>query len=252
MGALPTAATSTLTPSTWWCASDRASTRGLGGETVFLTNAAVDQPLRPFDNDDARSLIEKCGIKESKPQWSLKRPPQKTARAVRVHVLLTLLMFALATASRRPCEQEKSGGESVGWQCRRRQLQEQTREQVIVFAQGYDGIFPLAEYSLLVGVKLTDVLPDIGTRQDVLAQFGLIKCGQPVCWHLRRSLLSAVHPRKVCAGGSCCAWIVGLGKGCDVGGSDAARTRSTVRGGIRRQRLRHALSYPQLGRGAGC
>jgi hypothetical protein len=73
---------------------------GPGGKTVFLTNAAVDKPLQPFDDYDDRSLIENCYIKESKQQWSLKHPPQKTARAVRVHVMFTLLMFALATAYR--------------------------------------------------------------------------------------------------------------------------------------------------------
>jgi hypothetical protein len=29
---------------------------GPGGKTVFLTNAAVQQPLHPFDDDDDRSL----------------------------------------------------------------------------------------------------------------------------------------------------------------------------------------------------
>jgi hypothetical protein len=84
---------------------------GPGGKTVFLTNAPVDKPLQPFDDYDDRSLIENCCIKESKQPWSLKRPPKKTARAVRVHVLLTLLMFALATAYRLQCEQEETGGE---------------------------------------------------------------------------------------------------------------------------------------------
>jgi Transposase DDE domain len=41
---------------------------GPGGKTVFLTNAPVDQPLRPFDDDDDRSLIENCCIKEAKQQ----------------------------------------------------------------------------------------------------------------------------------------------------------------------------------------
>jgi Transposase DDE domain len=71
---------------------------GPGGHTVFLTNASVAQPLQPFADDDERSLIEHCCIKEAKQQWDLGHPPQKTARAVRVHVLFTLLMFALATA----------------------------------------------------------------------------------------------------------------------------------------------------------
>jgi hypothetical protein len=78
-------------------------------------------------------------------------------------------MFALATAYRLPYEREAMGGEPVGWQRWRRQLLEQTREQVIVFAQGSYGIFHLTEYSLLVGVKLKDVPPGIGTRQEVLA-----------------------------------------------------------------------------------
>jgi hypothetical protein len=39
------------------------------------------------------------------------------------------------------------------------------------------GIFQLAEYSLLVGVRLKDVSPDVGTRQDVLAKYGLTTHG---------------------------------------------------------------------------
>jgi hypothetical protein len=71
---------------------------GPAGTTVFLTHASVAQPWRPFDDDDERRLIEHCGIKERTQQWSLKHPPQNTARAVRVHVMCTWLMFAVATA----------------------------------------------------------------------------------------------------------------------------------------------------------
>jgi Transposase DDE domain len=146
---------------------------GPGGKTVFLTNVAVAKPLQPFDDYDDRSLIENCWIKETKQQWDLGHPPQKSERAVRVHVLFTLLLFALATAYRLQCEREALGGEAVGWQRWRRQLLEQTRDQVIVFAQGYYGIFHLAEYSLLLGVKLKDVPPEVGSRQQVLAKFKL-------------------------------------------------------------------------------
>jgi Transposase DDE domain len=146
---------------------------GPGGKTVFLTNASVQQPLQPFDDYDDRSLIENCCIKEAKQQWDLQHPPQKTARAVRVHVMFTLLMFALATAYRLQGEGEALRGEPVGWQRWRRQLLEQTRDQVIVFAQGYYGIFHIAEFALLMGVKLKDVPPGIGTRQDILAKHGL-------------------------------------------------------------------------------
>ncbi len=150
---------------------------GPGGKTVFLTNAAVDKPLQPFDDYDDRSLIENCCIKESKQQWSLKHPPQKTARAVYVHVLFTVLMFALATAYRLQCEQADTAGEPVGWQRWRRQLLEQTRDHVIVFAQGCYGIFHLAEYSLLLGVNITDRPPGIGTRQQLLAKYRLTTHG---------------------------------------------------------------------------
>ena len=150
---------------------------GPAGKTVFLTNASVAQPLRPFDDYDERSLIENCCIKESKQQWSLKHPPQKTARAVRVHVMFTLLMFALATAYRLQCEHEDTGREPVGWQRWRRQLLEHMRDLVIVFAQDAYGIFHVAEYSLLVGVNLKDRPPGIGTRQQILAKYRLTAHG---------------------------------------------------------------------------
>ena len=37
---------------------------GPGGKTVFLTNAPVETPLQVFDDDDDRSLIENCCIKD--------------------------------------------------------------------------------------------------------------------------------------------------------------------------------------------
>jgi len=146
---------------------------GPGGKTVFLTNASVQQPLKPFDDDDDRRLIENCCIKEAKQQWELGHPPQKNARAVRVHVVFTVLMCALATAYRLQCEHEAAGGEPVGWQRWRRQLLEQTRDDVIVCAQGAYGIFHLAEYSLLLGAKRKDVPPGIGTLQDIMVKYEL-------------------------------------------------------------------------------
>jgi hypothetical protein len=88
--------------------------------------------------------------------------------------MFTRLMCALATAYRLPCAREAMGRKPVGWQWWRRQLREHTREKVIVFAQGHYGIFHLAEYSLLVGVKLKDRPPGVGTRRDILAKYRLI------------------------------------------------------------------------------
>jgi hypothetical protein len=124
---------------------------GPGGQTVFLTNAPVDKPVHPFDADDDRSLSEHGGIQERQQPWRLKRPPQQTARAVRGHVMVTLRMCAWATAYRRPCAQEDTGGAPVGGQRWRRRLLEHPRNRVIVCAKGSYGIFPIAESSRRLG-----------------------------------------------------------------------------------------------------
>jgi hypothetical protein len=82
-------------------------------------------------------------------------------------------LFALATAYRWQYEQAATGEEAVGWQRWRRQVLQQTREKVIVFAQHCDGIFHVVEYSLLLGVKLKKLPPGIGTYQAILAKYGL-------------------------------------------------------------------------------
>ena len=109
---------------------------GPGGNTVCLTHASVAKPLPACDDDDDRRLLAHGCIKEAKQQWDLKHPPHKHARAVRVHVLFTRLLFALATAYRLQGERVALGGEPVGWPRWRRQLMEQNRDQVIVCAPG--------------------------------------------------------------------------------------------------------------------
>lgn len=148
---------------------------GPGGKVVFLTNEAVAKPLKIFDTYDDRRLIENCCIKESKQAWNLKRPPKKTERAVQVHVLFTLAMFALATAYRLRAEQAALGDEPVGWQRWRRQLIQQNRDKVMIFAQGWYGIFHVAEYSLLLGVRWREPPPEVGSRRDVLKKYGLVE-----------------------------------------------------------------------------
>jgi hypothetical protein len=96
---------------------------------------------------------------------------------VRVHILFTWLMFALATAYRLQAEPDDLGNEPVGWQRWRRQRLEKSRDHVIVFARDCYGIFHLAEYSLLLGVRLKDVPPGIGTRQEILAKYRLAAHG---------------------------------------------------------------------------
>jgi hypothetical protein len=146
---------------------------GPGGKTVVLTNAAGQRPVPPFADADDRRRMEHGCLKEAKQPWDLGHPPQQTARAVRVPGVFTLLLCALATASRLERAREARGGAPVGWQRWRRQLREQTREQVIGFAQGSYGMFHLAEYSLLVGGKRKDRPPGVGSHQAIWAQYGL-------------------------------------------------------------------------------
>jgi hypothetical protein len=147
---------------------------GPGGKGVFLTNEAVAKPLHIFDTYDDRRLIENCCLTESKPAWNLKPPPKKTARAVQVHVLFTLALCALATAYRLRAEQAAVGDEPGGWQRWRRQLSQQHRDNVLIFAQGWYGILHVAEYSLLLGVRLREPPPEVGNRRDVLKKYGLL------------------------------------------------------------------------------
>ena len=144
---------------------------------MCLTNASVEAPWRPFDDDDDRRRIEHCGIKAARPPWDWGHPPQNTGRVVRVQVVCTRLLCALATASRRRGEPTEFGATPVGWQRWRRQLLEQTRAQSIVCAQGGYGICPIAAFVLRVGVKLTDVPPSVGARQAVLAKYELTAQG---------------------------------------------------------------------------
>jgi hypothetical protein len=165
---------------------------GPGGKTVFLTNAPVEQPLQPFDAYDDRRRIEPGWIKDATPQGDLGHPPQQPARAGRVPVVWTLRLVALATAYRLPWAREATGGEPVGWQRWRRQRWEQTRDHVIVCAQGDDGILHRAESSRLVGVTLQDRPLGIGTRQNVLATYGRMTRHGSLCRNLRKFILP--HP----------------------------------------------------------
>jgi hypothetical protein len=86
-----------------------------------------------------------------------------------VHIMFTVLMFALAT----PYRQEETGGEPVGWRRWRSHILGQTRDMVIIVAGACHGVFHRAEYSLLLGVKPTDGPRGIGTRRQILAKYGL-------------------------------------------------------------------------------
>jgi hypothetical protein len=172
-----------------------------GGGTVYLTNAPVTDPFVIFDTDDWRSVIENSIFKEGKHPWHLRRFPQRTEAAVVVHCHFTLAVMALCTAFRlwqaqgapeapapalpapvpvaKTCSPPLAptlssallGGEGAErW---RRRLREENRDRVIVFLGPVYGIFHLAEVAVLSGLRLKTLPPEVGSRQTILARYGL-------------------------------------------------------------------------------
>jgi hypothetical protein len=158
------------------------------GGTVYLTNGPVADPFVVFDDYDWRSVIENGIFKEGKHPWLLERFPQKTEAAVVVHAHFTLAVMALCTAFRLSQAREATvaaspaakspslnttllGGEGTArW---RRRLKEENRDKVLVFVGDAYGIFHLAELAILSGIRLSLVPPHLGSRQDILARYGL-------------------------------------------------------------------------------
>ena len=173
-----------------------------GGGLVYLTNAAVRDPFVSFDTYDWRSVIENSLFKEGKHPWHLRRFPQRTEAAVVVHCYFTLAVMALCTAFRlwqargapeapapaparrllpaqattprpplpTPGTALLSGEGAERW---RRRLKEENRDQVIIFLDTVYGIFHLAEATILTGVRLKTLPPEVGSRQAILARYGL-------------------------------------------------------------------------------
>jgi hypothetical protein len=169
------------------------------GGPVYLTNGAITDPFAVFDAYDWRSVIENGIFKEGKHPWHLTHFPQKTAEAVVVHCFFTLVVMALCTALRLwqaqdapddgpaggsarpgrarpatvPLEITLLGGEgTTRW---RRRLQAANRDKVIVFVGGHYGIFHVAEFAVLAGLRIKSVgiPPELGSHTDILARYGL-------------------------------------------------------------------------------
>lgn len=154
---------------------------------VYLTNGPVDDPFEAFDDYDGRSLIENCLFREGKGPWNLQQYfPQRNEQGVLVHTFFTMTVQALATAYRLwDQEQELSAQEpkasdglldysllgGVGAQRWRRELKQENRNKVIVFVGEHYGIFHLAEFMVLAGLRLKEIPPELGTPADILTRF---------------------------------------------------------------------------------
>jgi hypothetical protein len=141
-----------------------------------------------FDNYDWRSVIENGIFKEGKYPWHLGRFPKKTEAAVVVHCHFTLLVMGLCTAFRLwQWQQDQAavqqtaafatlstallGGEGTAhWRLR---LKEENRDKVIIFLEHAYGIFHLAEFAVLTGMRLHRLPSHLGSRQTILQRYGI-------------------------------------------------------------------------------
>lgn len=151
---------------------------GPGGKVVFLTNGPVDQPLAVFDDYDDRSRIENQLFREGKQGWMLEATLRKTAGAVLAHVFLTLITLGLARAfqiQQQRDEQEDEPTDPVlqGIRTWRRQRRNENRDRVIVFVGGHYALFHVAKFTVLSGIRLKELPPQVGTRQDIFRRYGL-------------------------------------------------------------------------------
>lgn len=143
---------------------------------VYLTNKSVRKPLVIFDDYDERSIIENCLMKESKQGWFIKHAPQKSFRALAVHSLFTLVLFALVNAYRDyQREQEEALEDDVVMGIRRwrEEKRSKVRNKAIVFVGERYGIFWLAEIMVLSGVRVKDIPKAAGTREEIFLRYKL-------------------------------------------------------------------------------
>ena len=164
---------------------------------VYLTNGSVKDPFVVFDDYYWRSVIENGIFKEGKHPWHLGNFPHKNEAGVTVHCLFTLAVMGLCTAFRlwkaQGASEGKAGGKGTcgvgheaesepagidllggeGTERWRRRLKEENRDKVIVFVGKKYGIFHVVEYSILGGVRIKDIPQHLGSRQAILARYGL-------------------------------------------------------------------------------
>lgn len=158
---------------------------------VYLTNGPVEDPFEAFDAYDDRSLIENSLFREGKGPWHLLQYyPQRNEQGVRVHVFFTMIVLALARAYRLWDRQQEMAAsdlpdgqtgepldytllEGEGAQRWRRRLKRENRDKVIVFVKEHYGIFHLAEFMVLAGLRLKEIPPELGQPADILARFDL-------------------------------------------------------------------------------
>jgi hypothetical protein len=62
------------------------------------------------------------------------------------------------------------GEGTARWRAR---LKQENRDKVIVFVADVYGIFHMAEFAILMGVRLKELPPHLGSREAILTRYGL-------------------------------------------------------------------------------
>lgn len=161
-----------------------------GKEPVLLTNMSVKKPLTVQAHYRNRSIIENTLFREGKQAWTLENIPQKNQRAAVAHIAITFMMVALTTAYRIRCEKEDeekaklSLAERIrarrepdptpkGVRLWRREQDINYRDYVIVFDGDVYGIFHVAEFSVLSGLRIRELPEELGDRKAIFARYGM-------------------------------------------------------------------------------
>jgi len=118
-----------------------------GKEKVFLTTLPVKRPEIIIDDYGLRSLVENCAFRELKQGWNINKFPKKTERAVRSHVLLTLVIFNMCNLYR------TKQGEKLTEQGIRRFRRSNYDYKIVIFTEEHFAIFDIEEFALLTGAN---------------------------------------------------------------------------------------------------
>lgn len=121
-----------------------------GKEKVFLTSLPAGKPFKVLDEYDLRSLIENCCFRELKQGWNLESYPKKTRQALETHVILTLCIYSLCNAYRTKEGQKLT---EAGIRRFRRVMSKDDIHKVVIYAEGYYGIFDIEELMIIFGKK---------------------------------------------------------------------------------------------------
>lgn len=148
------------------------------GGTVYLTNIDIKNPMWIVDYYDDRSLIENGVFRTGKQDWSLKHPPKRTAKGMKIHIYFTMMVIALTTAFRNYKAKESSAerkGKETGIARYRRAIYAEGQDKVIVFHNNRYGIFYMHEVLVLMGRKVKDLVKLMGAdyRTQILRKYNL-------------------------------------------------------------------------------